>query len=564
MPSYTFKLEDGSSHTVGVPDGYTAEQAYHLLDQHLSNVKAQQDKDAAAYGSPARSGLENFAAGIGAGASRLVHGIAKLGDQIAPDISAVGGEASLSDDQLEQAKQQQAALAQKNAAEAAEAAKLNAPLMKTFGGKVGASVPIVAGAAVAPEGIIPGAIGAGGVAALEDPGQGGSRVTNAAVTTAEQALGGTVLKAIGTAVKPLTASLKEAVMDGVQVLKNHGIGLNQGQALGRPGIVPLTEAESDQQSRDLTRAALSYMGVGSDRASQPVMDAGKRVLQDTYDTIAARTAVNVDKPLDLALSQINADAHELLEPQEAAIITKQIANLRKASVDASGTQQPINGTMFQNIVNRINQLDRGGGKAPILADLDMQLKAAMVRSASPADAALLTATNQKYAAMKALQKAIGADDRIDPDKLFTALDSSANTEASVYGRGANAKLAQLAQGATLVLGNGAKAATNQMERLGNYLVARQIHAGSGALGAVEGYHRGGMTGALAGAALGLLGARGLDLIKRNPLARNAFANFLNKQSAQKAAGMATQQVGQQVNGQIPTEGGPDAGGIPQQ
>jgi hypothetical protein len=150
--------------------------------------------------------------------------------------------------------------------------------------------------------------------------------------------------------------------------------------------------------------------------------------------------------------------------------------------------------------------------------------------------------------MKTIEKSLEENDYVDPDKLWSAVDTKKNAAAAVYGRGPNAPLAKLAQAAKLSLGT----AANGTPIVDMLMSVATRNATYGALGGLEGYREGrSVTSALKGAALALGGHRLLAVINSNPAASKAFADYLTRQSSTIGGGTAQEMTGGNEQGQTP-------------
>jgi hypothetical protein len=91
----------------------------------------------------------------------------------------------------------------------------------------------------------------------------------------------------------------------VKTLKDAGVDLDAHQDIGgrlaltlknavNDGAYSDAQAFRDTQASQYTRAALKEMGIDADEATPAVMQAGRKVLKDNYNAIAARTNLTVD------------------------------------------------------------------------------------------------------------------------------------------------------------------------------------------------------------------------------------------------------------------------------
>lgn len=528
---------DGNTYEVEGPDGASDDAVRaEIMRQHPSaGTKSP-------YGSPAGSAqkggnwMNDVSEALGGGFVKIGNALRQInsGNPVQPETGEV----------LDQSKQREAVQA-----DIAEHARLDKPLESTPGGKIGGFAAKAIPFALAPEGYV----GAGAAGALTGaleptqeggPSRAGNMVTGGAGGVIGNAVGGVIGSGVSAALRAGKSALDDVAQDAIQVLKSHNIFTTMGQQTGK-ALAPTAEAAA-QQSKDLTTAALKQMGVDSTRASTAVLDAGRRRLQNTYDDLAANLSVKVDKPLVDALTQTHAAAGEYLTEPVAKVVQKQVDGIIGKIVSQGG--RDVNGTLFKNLHDGLDKI-ADPSATPIVEDLQQAMRAAMTRSSTPEQAALLSKTDQQYGAMKAIEKAIGTNERIDPTKLYNATDTTQGAAASVYGRGPNAPLAQLGQAAKLIMvdavnkgGVSAKAITDYAEKRLAFHAITSV--GPATLGGYEGYKHGGMTGALTGIALALGGAKLARQAGSNPAIANAIGKWANnvgvKNAAEAAAYLAKQ------------------------
>lgn len=441
MAAFTFTSPDGKNYTVQGPDGATSDQAFAILQQQL---KGQQ----AAY-SPVEgmSTAGKLAAGFG---QRLVQANDAARQALLP--KTVYDPESGQDIQTGSTAD----------ADIAEHRQLDKPLNATTAGRLGNMAGSVAIASAVPIAGLPGAAAGGALEGLTQPTLGDeSRAANTALGAAGGAAGYGIGKVAGRLLQPLSDSLSAAGRWARDILGKEGVPLDVAQATGSKAATVLKNAAGDSplvggstfpeaQAKAFTKASLAKMGVnGAEDAGPAVMVQGKRALQQTYDEIAARNPIKVDEPLVANLETIRADAASSLTAEHAKVIGNKIDQTLAQAQAQGGT---IPGLLYQKIQSSLGQLGKDGGKAPFITQLRQALTGAMERQASPQDVQLLAQTNQQYAAMKAIQKAIGDDNQVSPAKLFNALDTQRGANGTVYGQGANQPLIQLAQAGKLLIG----------------------------------------------------------------------------------------------------------------
>lgn len=405
-------------------------------------------------------------------------------------------------------------------------------------------------------GAIPAAGAGAAVGALENP---ENRLKGAAYGAAGAVGGLWAGKVIGAGIQAGRSLLDDAATDAVNFLKSKGITLGIGQQTGR--AIANTAETTLQQAKDLTRAALQYMGIGAERASTKVMNAGRQVLKDTYDDIAMNSKVSYDPndmqdPLRIALANIAARAQRSVASNVYPIIGNAVKTVNDAAATGLGD---IGGASFKNLQSELGAI-RDSSANPFINEIRAALNNAL-KTQNPEQAARLALNDQKYSAMKVIQKAIGDDDRVDPRLLGNAIDTARNANASVFGSGPLADLAQLGTSARLIMSENPAQGIwgHTAQTLENLLVRHAGYAAVGAAaGGAAGYQRGGNKGAAVGASLlGAAAALGGPALARqiasNPTVRDSFVKFATSngiRDAQSAAAWAAQRGGSAAGGQI--------------
>lgn len=452
MAVFTFTSPDGKSYSVNGPDGATQEQAFAILQQHLKLAGAAADP------TEGMSTGDKFTAGMGKAFMDTFTGLQQLGAGAAQKlgildhINAVRKKIGMPEVTPESLQ-----------ADVQASKTLDKPLMSTTAGKVGNAAGDVAMLAAAPEGMA-GAIGGSAALAAAQPVVGDqSRAANTLLGAAGGAIGAGAGKVAGAAMQPVTDALSGAGRWARTVLARESVPLDAAQATGSKvaqslknaaGDAPFVEGSGfpETQKRAFTRAALDKMGItNADEASPAVMAAGKRRLQTTYDQIANRNSITPDADLTKDIGDIRYAANRGLTRDHNQVIQNTLDDL-ESMIQQNGGR--LSGEGYQQLQSQLRNMAKDGGKAPYITEIKQALTSALQRQAQPGDAALLAQTNQRYAAMKALEKAVGDDNQVSPAKLFGALDTAKNAGQTVYGYGPNQALIELAQAGKLLLGRG--------------------------------------------------------------------------------------------------------------
>lgn len=397
------------------------------------------------------------------------------------------------------------------------------------------------------------AVGATAGAVEAEP---GSRASGAALGAAGAFGGELAGKVLGAGIQAGRSLLDDAATEAVNFLKSKGITLGVGQQTGR--AIGNTRATDAQQANDLTKTALSYMGVNSERASTTVMKAGRDVLKDTYNDIAQNSKVaydpdNLQDPLRIALANISARAQRGVASNVYPIIENAVKSVNDAAKTGMGD---IGGEVFKNLQSELGAI-RDSSASPYINEVRAALNGAL-KTQNPTQAARLSLNDQQYSAMKILQKSINDNDKVDPAMLGNAVDTARTANAAVFGSGPLADLAQLGTSARLIMAKdpaqglwGHTASTLQ-----NLLVR---HAGYASVGAAAGGYGASraktnpVVGSLVGAAAALGGPVLARQIMNNPTVRDNFVKFATSngiKTAQDAMAWAAQRGGAVAGAQI--------------
>jgi hypothetical protein len=428
MPSFTFTSPDGKSYTVNGPDGATQDQAWAILQQQLASSKAQSGPQAAnASQGTQETTLGDYAKqGLQSAGRMLVKGATAIPGIAADAATAVGNIATghvplhNQDGSINWSGQ-------------ADSGAMNLPtrqMDQNLEPVLGKSPPLFTPGGLAE------VIGSG-LVTPSFPGQAATRAANdvqgAATTRAQQ----------------LSTLESEGVrLDNAQALNTKAA--TTAKLVANDGAFGDAKAFQTAQAGDFTKAALKKMGINDAREATPtVMQGGKQALKDTYNAIAQRNGVVYDSSLDQVISRIRYAAGRSLTPENARVIHNQIDDLQEM-IDTNGGR--LSGDGYQQFQSSLGEVAKDGGKAPFVTQLRQALTEAMQRQAPAGDAALLARTNQRYAAMKAIEKSITPDNTVSPSLLYNSMDTAKWANQSVYGQGANQSLMELAQAGKSILG----------------------------------------------------------------------------------------------------------------
>lgn len=326
--------------------------------------------------------------------------------------------------------------AQRIRAENTEAARLDAPIMRTGGGIVGniagtASQFAIPGSVAARAVTIPGRLAAGaGIGAAIANTQPVTGEQSRAVNTTIGAAGGALGESLALGIGRLSMR-NPNVSDEVAALARRAqeldIPLRAEQVTGsRPlaGIsaaldaVPFSgrDAARDAQRAGFNRALSRTVGENTDNVATAVKRAQAN-LGGAYDNVLRNNAVRVDDVVTQEVDDVLRAAQlELTDPQ-FAVIQRQINNLR-AKVSPEGT---IDGQAAYNIKKMLDRIGRGNDSslAYHATELKNTLIAALDRSLPDDVARQFAKTRKQYANLIALRKLVkaGAEGNVSPAAL---------------------------------------------------------------------------------------------------------------------------------------------------
>jgi hypothetical protein len=273
------------------------------------------------------------------------------------------------------------------------------------GGLTGPAAAIVRAAG----GGITGATSAG----LIDPSQSGSGAVIGAVSPAAAQLAGNVGSAIGSVFSPKINNPELAA----KAIDQYGIPLGLADISSNKGLkglrsmlndVPVLggigEAQGAAAQQGFNKAVGQTFGADASSLTPEVMDAAKRKLGETFDTIWGQNTLKYDPDLFAQLQGMRLEAAKL--PQgDAGRLTSWLDDIEGKMVpDAEG-----NLSMAGDVANRLQSKLRqqaenaSGFLKDDLATLRKNILAAFNRNVSPEDAATLASTMGQYKALKTVQ-----------------------------------------------------------------------------------------------------------------------------------------------------------------
>ena len=365
-----------------------------------------------------------------------------------------------------------------------------------------------------------------------------------------------IVNTLGRVAQPIQTQLGEIGTNAVKTLKEAGVPLDLAQSTGSKLLERVKAALSDNpitagaqqeasalQKQAFNKAIAKTMGEDATNITPPVIQNAKERLGNIYDEIASRNQIHYDDVLQKHLSDISAEAEQVLNPTQFAIVDKQIANITNKAESQGGG---LHGEQYQSIKKVLDKLS--GGSDTDIASYARELKESLLdgltRTAksvgNDADVALLKNTNQQYGNMKKIEDVVLKDPEgnVSPSLLMTSL-ASKGKRYSFYQD--DPQLAKLASAGKVIL----------PEKLPNSGTTARILAGATlpALGGIGyGLYQGDLEGAAKGVAAGVVAPKIGQAIINNP----ALGRYLS-QGVQTTPLRSLLELPKQVGaGKIPT------------
>lgn len=438
MPTFVVTSPDGRKFRVTAPEGATQEQVMSLVAQQAGPSDAPQEQAAPKREIPemdptsGMNPLQRFLAGSGKAVMDIGRGAGQmlgLVDQATID----------------------------------EAARMDAPLMRTTAGKIGNIVGNIG--ATMPAMAIPGAntmVGAtllgGAMGATQPVTNGESRAANTLMGAAGGAAGQGIANAIGRVVRPVRApDVGDEMKRIIDVAKSNNIPLTAGQITqSRPlqalestmSTMPFTagraEAQRQAQQSAFNRALLGTMGQNGDALTPDVLNAARQRIGGEFSRLSSQNELKATLPFLQRVSSVAADAQAKGTQDVAKIVGSYVDDLTN-HISQNGT---ISGEFYRQIDSKLGRQIRGttnGDLATALRDLQSVVRQGMDDSISAADQGAWRAARGQYKALKTVGAAVknDASGEAFPGRLAQSVRRS-NENAMLYGTG-NTELADLAK-----------------------------------------------------------------------------------------------------------------------
>jgi hypothetical protein len=254
----------------------------------------------------------------------------------------------------------------------------------------------------------------------------------AVVPAAVGAARGATSAALGGTISPETAALAQTARDA------YGIPVQAGQISDSPFVrffsdqmskMPLSGsgAAAATQATAMNRAIASTFGETADAITPQVMQAAKTRLGQTFDNLATLIPVQTDNQLLNDLGTVESNAHDVLVPDQAKLVSHQISNVLTKAAQGNGV---IDGDAYQALTAKGGVLDNAisngdPGVRNFASQVKDALNDAMARSAPPGLAQQLAEARFQYKNLLTIaplaEKAQAANGNVSPVALLQAV-----------------------------------------------------------------------------------------------------------------------------------------------
>lgn len=277
-------------------------------------------------------------------------------------------------------------------------------------------------------------------------------------------VGGAATKPIvaATAGPPLPTQPQYASTRAARTLENAGVRLDRAQRQGgefanrmRSALHdnPLTTSAqarfSNAQLRDYTRAVLKTIGAESDEASQEVMESAAKRIGAVFDDVG-KAGAQFDDALEAGLADIVDSARATTTASDLQPLLKNVDDILKAAADDPAGRI---GPQLVRIRTNLSALSKNPGVGTWAREVEDELLSAMERSSAPGQRAVLRDAIDQYRNMRIIETAISKGDErlLSPRILSNTVSNMRNRAMSVYGRGGDQWLVDLARAGRDVL-----------------------------------------------------------------------------------------------------------------
>lgn len=262
--------------------------------------------------------------------------------------------------------------------------------------------------------------------------------------------------------EPLPAQPQYGSTRAARTLENAGVRLDRAQRQGgefanrmRSALHdnPLTTSAqarfSNAQLRDYTRAVLKTVGAESDEATQEVMDSAAKRIGSVFDE-AGKAGAQFDDVLEQSLAEIVDSARATTTASDLAPLLKNVDDILKAAADDPAGRI---GPQLVRIRSNLSKLGKNPGVGGWAREVEDALLSAMERSGGEGQREVLRNAIDQYRNLRIIETAISKGDErlLSPKILSNTVSNMRNRAMSIYGRGGDQWLVDLARAGRDVL-----------------------------------------------------------------------------------------------------------------
>lgn len=232
-------------------------------------------------------------------------------------------------------------------------------------------------------------------------------------------------------ISPTTSRLTPQEQRIVQTADREGVRLTPAQRTGSPALKgiegtmagtpgpsgPMQRAFAGQRT-DLNRAVLARAGVTADDASPETINRAFRNIGQTFDDLASRTTLNVDRQFTDDVQRVARDYGRRLETNVAGVFQSYVDDLSPLlQATAQGQNPQIAGEVYGRIRSDIGRTIRANGRNPdlqrALGGLQDAMDDVVERSASGAVRREWQDARRQYQALITIDKAMQGGTQAD-------------------------------------------------------------------------------------------------------------------------------------------------------
>lgn len=426
MATYRITSPTGDTYEINAPDTASEREVLAYAQQQFSAMRPQPAPEQ--YDpTEGMSTFDKVAAGFGKSIYDTGIGLKQVGMEALNHLPGVDYSSELAQEYKDESerKKRDAALM-----------KTGAGLAGNIAGHIGQGILIPGGASLKGAMAI-GALQAGAQAVGEED----SRLENTLIGGAAGGAGNVLARGAARVFNPLKAYVsapKDPLRAQHVEMVERGLGIDNLSPAQKSGATPLQALEAALAERPFTAGQLQeriagqqgkfndfiarQMGQHGEQITPDLRDAAKAAAGQTYQDVAERTTVTLDKDFAKEIFGVHAKYDRLLESQQKPVVQNLFMDLAEKASDPKG----LSGAEYQAIRSQLGMMAQGqqGAMKSAVKGFQRALDDAFERSAAPDDVVLKKTADERYRLFKLFEKNAGLiDDKgnVSMKKLATAL-----------------------------------------------------------------------------------------------------------------------------------------------